>query len=120
MVQYHSASDGYFPRIGVRLLRGRDFDERDTADNPGVVIVNEAFVRQYFPNEDPVGKWIVSLAVNIGPLGSSLMQNRLHQIIGVVGDMKNQTLRGTVEPSDLSFGAPISISNNASDGSRPR
>jgi predicted permease len=99
MVQYHSVSDGYFPSLGVPVLRGRDFDERDTADNSGVILVNEAFVRQYFPNEDPVGKWIVSLAVNIGPLGSSLMQNRLHQIIGVVGDIKNQTLRGTVEPS---------------------
>ena len=99
MVQYHSVSDGYFSSLGVPVLRGRDFDERDTADNSGVVVVNEAFVRQYFPNEDPVGKWIVSLAVNIGPLGSSLMQNRLHQIIGVAGDIKNQTLRGTVEPS---------------------
>jgi len=99
MVQYHSVSDGYFQALRVPVLRGRDFDERDTAENPGVVIVNEAFVRQHFPNEDPVGKSIVSLAVNIGPLGSSLMQNRLHQIVGVVGDVKNQTLRGTIEPS---------------------
>src|SRR5207249_9768010 len=65
----------------------------------GVVIVNEAFVRQYFPTEDPVGKTIISVPTAIGPLGLSLMKNRAHQIVGVVGDVKNQTLRGTVEPS---------------------
>ena len=99
MAQYQSVSDGYFQTLGIPLLHGRDFDERDTADRPGVVIVNEAFVRRHFPNEDPVGKSILSLAQNIGPLGSSLMQNRMHEIIGVVGDVKNQTLRGTVEPA---------------------
>jgi putative ABC transport system permease protein len=99
MVQYHSVSEGYFQAIGVPVLRGRDFDERDTPDNPGVVIVNEAFVRRYFPTEDPVGKTIISVPINIGPLGSSLMKDRAHMIVGVVGDVKNQTLRGTVEPS---------------------
>ncbi len=99
MVQYHSVSDGYFSTIGVPLIRGRDFDERDTPDNPGVVIVNEAFVRRYFPAEDPIGKTIISVPTGIGPLGLSLMKDRAHQIVGVVGDVKNQTLRGTVEPS---------------------
>jgi predicted permease len=99
MVQYHSVSDGFFQSIGVPIISGRDFDERDTPENPGVVIVNQAFVKQHFPNEDPIGKTVISLAQNIGPLGSSLMQNRAHQIVGVAGDVKNQTLRGTVEPS---------------------
>ncbi len=99
MVQYQSVSDGYFQSIGVPVLRGRDFDERDTADNPGVVIVNDAFVRQYFPTEDPVGKNIISVPNAIGPLGLSLMKDRIHRIVGVVGDIKNQTLRGTVEPA---------------------
>ena len=99
MVQYQSVSDGYFQAIGVPVLRGRDFDERDTAENPGVVIVNEAFVRRYFPTEDPIGKNIFSVPTNIGPLGLSLMHDRTHRIIGVVGDVKNQTLRGTIEPA---------------------
>jgi len=99
MVQYQSASDGFFQTAGVPVVRGRDFDERDGADNPGVVIVNEAFARQYFPTEDPVGKMIISVPTGIGPLGLSLMKDRQHQIIGVVGNVKNQTLRGTVEPS---------------------
>src|SRR5262249_56600116 len=96
MVQYHSVSDGYFSTIGVPLLRGRDFDERDTPDNPGVVIVNEAFVKRYFAAEDPIGKTIISVPNAIGPLGLSLMKDRAHQIVGVVGDTKNQRLRGTV------------------------
>jgi len=47
----------YFRTMQIQL-RGRDFDERDNATAPAVVIVNEAMVRRYFPNEDPVGKLI--------------------------------------------------------------
>ena len=47
---------GYFRTVGLPLLRGRDVDERDTFGTPGVVVVNAAFVRRHFPNEDPIGK----------------------------------------------------------------
>ena len=47
---------GYFRTVGVRLLRGRDITDRDRAGAPGAVIVNEAFARLHFPNEDPIGK----------------------------------------------------------------
>jgi putative ABC transport system permease protein len=47
---------GYFRAIGLPLLRGRDVTERDVMSAPGVVVVNEAFVRRHFPGQDPVGQ----------------------------------------------------------------
>lgn len=97
--QYHSISDGYFETIGVPLRRGRFFEPRDAAASAGVVIVNDALARRYFPGESPVGKTINSLARNIGPLGATLMQERGHEIIGVVADVKNTSLQGAAEPA---------------------
>ena len=97
--QYHSVSDGYFEALGVPLLRGRLFDSHDTATSRGVVVVNEALARRYFPNEDPVGKTITSFARQIGPLGSSLMTDRDHVVIGVVKDLKNMSLQSAAEPA---------------------
>ena len=97
--QYHSVTDGYFEALGVPLARGRSFDSHDTASSQGVVVVNEAFVRRYFPSEDPVGKTIMSLATQIGPLGASLMNDRAHVVIGVVKDVKNTSLQNAAEPA---------------------
>jgi predicted permease len=46
----------YFRALRVKLVSGRFFEERDNFDAPEVAIVNEAFVRRFFPNEDPIGK----------------------------------------------------------------
>src|SRR6185437_5934122 len=51
-------SPGYFHTMGIRLLEGRDFASTDTPSSPNVAIINEAFAKRYFPNEDPVGKRI--------------------------------------------------------------
>ena len=48
---------GFFATMEMQLLRGRDFDDRDNVLNaPKVAVINEAAVRRYFPNEDPLGK----------------------------------------------------------------
>jgi putative ABC transport system permease protein len=47
---------GYFRAVGVPIVRGRDISDADVMDAPGVVVVNEAFVRRHFPNEDPIGR----------------------------------------------------------------
>ena len=49
---------GYFRTVGVPMLRGRDVEETDAASAPGVVVVNEAFARRHFPNEEALGKRI--------------------------------------------------------------
>jgi predicted permease len=49
-------SPGYFPAMGVPLVRGRYFDERDVKDAPPSVIVNENLAERFWPNQDPIGK----------------------------------------------------------------
>jgi predicted permease len=97
--QYHSVSEGYFETLGAPLIKGRLFDSHDTAQSRGVVVINETLARRYFAGEDPVGKTVLSLTRNIGPLGSTLMQERGHVVIGVVGDVKNSSLQGAAEPA---------------------
>lgn len=47
---------GYFHTLGTRLLRGREFDERDTKSSPLVVVINRGLADRLFPGEDPLGK----------------------------------------------------------------
>jgi len=94
----NAITPGYLETVGMVLLRGRDFTESDSLEAPGVVLVNEAFVRRYFPNEDPLGKH-VTLEKNPGPLGTtnSFGQAVWSEIIGVVGDVRSlSTQPGTV------------------------
>ncbi|HSG81549.1 MAG TPA: ADOP family duplicated permease, partial [Gemmatimonadota bacterium] len=49
-------SPGYFETTGIELLRGRTITDADDLDRPGAVVVNEAFARRYFPDEDPLGQ----------------------------------------------------------------
>lgn len=49
-------SPGYFSVMGIPLLSGRDFNPHDIFQSSHVILINQAFARQFFPNEDPVGK----------------------------------------------------------------
>ncbi|HEX7200665.1 MAG TPA: ABC transporter permease, partial [Dongiaceae bacterium] len=81
-------SPGYFSALGARLLRGRDFNAADTATGPQVTIVNRAFVRTYFPNEDAIGQQIV-------PHNGSPV---LIPIVGVVEDIREGALDEAIPP----------------------
>lgn len=83
-VNYYSVSPGYFPAMGIRLVRGRLFTERDGPDAPRVCLVNETFARQYFPGDDPLGRRI---QVDMG--GGDAWR----EIVGVVGDTRQYGLR---------------------------
>jgi putative ABC transport system permease protein len=69
-------SEGYFQTLGLPLLRGRFFSEDEVNAARYVMVVNQAFARQYFPGEDPLGKHL-----HIVPYG-----NADYEIIGVVAD----------------------------------
>ncbi|HTL17658.1 MAG TPA: ABC transporter permease [Patescibacteria group bacterium] len=86
----NAVSPGYFRSLGVPLLRGRDFMESDALDSPGVALVNESFVRRFFPHEDPLGHYITGVS-NPGPLGSKDVHGVpvWYEIVGVVGDVKS-------------------------------
>ncbi len=75
------------------LVRGRFFEERDTVDAPGVVIINEALARREWPNEDPIGQHITTSIRYIGPMGTVLKPaDTKYEIVGVVANVRNQSL----------------------------
>jgi predicted permease len=78
-------SPGYFPALGVRLLRGRDFDAGDAAGSPPVVIINDELARHYWPGQDPLGKR-VSRSDHPKPAEWST-------VVGVVESLKHRSLR---------------------------
>jgi len=59
-VPLYCISDGWFDTMGVRLLSGRDFSPSDTLSYQPVAIINEAFARKYFPDENPLGLSLVT------------------------------------------------------------
>jgi predicted permease len=71
----------YFKALEIPLIKGRRFSDSDGPQAPSVLLINEATVRRYFPNEDPLGKRLV-LGIN-GFTG---------EIVGVVGDVKHTGL----------------------------
>jgi putative ABC transport system permease protein len=75
------------------MRKGRDFDDRDDRNAPRVVIVNEALVRAFFPNEDPLGKRIrPGLSDDLEPIP-------VREIIGVVADAKSDDLASEPMPA---------------------
>ena len=78
------AGDGYFSAMKIPLVAGRYFDNAaDTPEAPQAVIVNQAFVKSYFPDENPVGKRI-RFTFNI--------KEPFRQIVGVVGNVLEDDL----------------------------
>ena len=57
-MQIRVATPGYFQTIGIPLKRGRLFTDDDRPGSPPVVLITESAARQYFPNEDAIGKTI--------------------------------------------------------------
>jgi putative ABC transport system permease protein len=82
-VGVNHVSTSYFRTVGLRLIRGRLFDERDTADAPMVALINETTARRYWPDEDPLGK---RFTLNFSSWFPKV------EIIGVVSDIKTQGL----------------------------
>ncbi len=88
-------SPGYLRTLGIPL-RGRDFDERDTAESQPVTIISEGMARRYWPGEDPIGKPVV-----LKSLG-----NKTYTIIGVAGDVRSGGLDN--EPGPVAY-APAAM-----------
>jgi putative ABC transport system permease protein len=80
---------GYFAAMGIPLLRGRDFTQRDAAGGPAVLVVNQAFARKHFPGENAIGK-----RIQPGAGRPPIMR----EIVGVVGDAKQGVLGTDADP----------------------
>ena len=96
--QVVSVGSGYFETMGASLMAGRFFADADHAQSEPIVIVNQTFARQAFPNDDAIGKRVQTTAVQIGPLGRNL-PGRVHfRIVGVIADIHQAPLAQTPEP----------------------
>ena len=74
------ASDGYFQALGIPLIRGRMFDQRDGHDAPHVAVISESLARDRWPGQDPIGH-----TIEFGNMDGDL---RLLTIVGIVGDVR--------------------------------
>jgi putative ABC transport system permease protein len=79
---------GYFAAMTIPLIRGRVFTEQDRAGAPLTVVVNQTLARQFYPNEDPIGK----------PLRVQWDHDGPYQIVGVVGDVRQTELNEQPKP----------------------
>jgi putative ABC transport system permease protein len=89
--KWMSITPGYLGLFKIPILRGRDFTENDNAEAPAVDLINEAFARKFWPNEDPVGQHIRH-------------GKRIETIIGIVSDLHDA---GLAKPADAMIIAPI-------------
>jgi putative ABC transport system permease protein len=91
----HMVDPEYFRTMGIPLVKGRTFTERDVLNSAPVLIINNTMAHQHFPNEDPIGK-------RIAPGFSTVPMNddgpEMREIVGVVGDVKHQNLQGPAQP----------------------
>ncbi|MBD0372281.1 MAG: ABC transporter permease [Pyrinomonadaceae bacterium] len=93
-VEYMVTPD-YFRTLGIELKRGRLIGPQDRAGSPLVAVIDESFAQKYFPNEDPIGKYLEN---GIG------MKDV--EIVGIVGHVKHYGLDGEV-PVDPQYYIPL-------------
>jgi putative ABC transport system permease protein len=87
IVNYTVVSPGLFSSLGTPLLRGRDVLDSDILAAPPVTVINRAMARQYWPNEDPLGKQVLVPAQRVPAT-----------IVGIVPDIKHSSLREVPGP----------------------
>ncbi len=90
-VNERDVSAGFFSTLHARLLRGRYFNDAEDGTKPMVIIVNEAFAREYFPGEDPIGKKVGDTA---------LTPKSIREVVGVVADFKDAGLEQVQWPTE--------------------
>jgi len=86
------AAPDFFRTMRIPLLAGREFTAADDTHSPGVMIVNQAFARKYFPGVSAVGK-------RIEPgIGDGTYKPAMREIVGVVGSVKRAGLKADADP----------------------
>ena len=90
-VNQRDVSSAYLATLQTRLLRGRYFTDAEDTSKPGVVIINQALARKYFPGEDPIGKQFGD---------TELSPKSIKEIIGVVDDVREGNLDSEIMPAE--------------------
>jgi putative ABC transport system permease protein len=86
--RYEICSEGYFQTLGLPLFRGRFFSKDDVDAERYVMVVNQAFARQYFPGEDPLGHRVKLQILDRTFL--DVPHNIYFEIVGIAGDYKTR------------------------------
>jgi len=89
--EFRVASPGYFNAMGMRLLRGRLFDQNDGPQTQQVALISESLARQYWPNENPLDK-----GIQYGNMDGDM---RLLRVVGVVSDVREFGLEAKARPT---------------------
>lgn len=97
VVAVRLASPDYFGTARISIVKGRDFTEADTIGRPAVVIVSERTARQFWPDQDPIGKHVTL----------SMMSPDPREVVGVVAEVKTGALDAGVSDSETAIYAPL-------------
>ncbi|HYO80839.1 MAG TPA: FtsX-like permease family protein, partial [Bryobacteraceae bacterium] len=115
--QFMWVSPDYFKTVGVPIRAGRDISDHDTQDSRKVVLINETYARMFFPNTNPIGRTVHSLAEPGYP-------DAVYEVIGVVGDTYYGNIRGDQRPiayapetqnPNVGPGLPVVLKSSTSD-----
>jgi len=90
--RYSAISPSYFRTLKTPLRAGREFNERDTPQSPGVAIINETLAKTYFAGEDPIGKQLVIAYLN---------ERLTREIVGISADIKQDEPNSPTKPEVL-------------------
>ena len=85
---YNIITPGYLAALRIPVKRGRDFNDHDNASGPPVALISESMATRYYPNENPLGQRI--------DMGNG---SKPAEIVGVVGDIRNQQLTAKGRPA---------------------
>jgi putative ABC transport system permease protein len=76
------ATPGYIRAMGIPLQKGRDLSENDNQDRPGAVLISASLAKQFWPNEDAIGKHLTL----------TFMPGKVREVVGLVGDVKQESI----------------------------
>jgi predicted permease len=89
MAWRNRVGSGFFETLGIPILHGRTFTNRDNQHAPKVAIVNQRMAKSFFPNTNPVGKTMIVCEASATPI----------EIVGVTADAKYNSIREEVPPT---------------------
>jgi predicted permease len=81
----HMAAPAYFDTFEIPVIRGRAFNETDTAAGPPVMVISESMAKQFWPDGDPL---VNQVKIGMGPGDTRRAKEPVRQIIGIVGDVR--------------------------------
>jgi predicted permease len=94
---FQLCSEGYFPTLELRLLRGRTLSKDDVNDARRIAVVNHTLVNRFFGSEDPIGQRIKFSFLETLRDGQAV-ENPVFEIVGVISDAKNQGIQDPPMP----------------------